>query len=121
MLLAATPVAVVGTLVCCALPITLVALGSGAVVASLVATAPWLVMLSRNKEWVFALAGLLLLANFWVLYRSRSLACQPGGVCHVSHPFGRSMRRVLWTSVGVYGLGVAGAYLSLPIAKMLGY
>ena len=87
----------------------------------MVATAPWLVVLSRNKEWVFAVAGLLLLANYWVLYRSRSVTCQPGGVCHVSHPFGRWMRRVLWISIGVYIVGVVGAYLSLPIAKMLGY
>ncbi len=120
-MLAATPVAVLGTLVCCALPITLVALGAGAVVASMVATAPWLVVLSRNKEWVFVLAALLLMANYWVLYQSASVACQPGGVCHISHPFGRWMRRLFWMSVGLYGLGIASAYLALPVAKAFGY
>lgn len=118
---AATPVAVIGTLICCALPITLVAIGAGSVVASLVSTVPWLVTLSLYKEWVFALSALLLLADYWVLYRSRSAACQPGGVCHVSHPFGRWMRRVFRVSVGLYAIGIAAAYLALPIAKYLGY
>ncbi len=120
-LLSATPVAVLGTLVCCALPITLVALGAGSVVASLVASAPRLVPLTRNKEWVFALAGLLLAVNYFVLYRSTSVACQPGGVCHVSHPFGRWMRRLFWGSVTLYAVGLAAAYLLLPVAKAFGY
>ena len=69
------PVAVFGTLICCALPIVLVALGAGSVVASLVSTAPWLVALSRNKEWVFLVAGGLLAADYWILYRSTNGAC----------------------------------------------
>ena len=120
-LVAATPFAVVGTVLCCALPIALVALGAGSVVASLVTNVPWLVSLSRNKEWVFLIAGLLLSADYWVLYQSRSAACQAGGVCHVSHPFGRWMRRVFWSSVGLYALGLGAAYLLLPVAKVLGY
>ncbi len=117
---AATPVAVLGTLVCCAIPATLVAVGAGSVVASLVSSAPWLVELSRNKEWVFLLAGLMLAVDYWILYRSASTACQPGGVCHVSHPFGRTMRWVFWSSVVLFLLGLAAAYLLLPVAKMLG-
>ncbi len=68
------PVAVLGTLICCALPIVLVALGAGSVVASLVSTAPWLVVLSRNKEWVFLVAGGLLAADYLILYLSTSEA-----------------------------------------------
>ena len=64
------PVVVLGTLICCVLPIVLVALGAGSVVASLVSTAPWLVALSRNKEWVFLVAGGLLAVDYWILYRS---------------------------------------------------
>ena len=66
------PVAVLGTLICCALPILLVALGAGSVVASLVSAAPWLVALSRSKDWVFLVAGALLAADYWILYRSTS-------------------------------------------------
>jgi mercuric ion transport protein len=120
-LTAATPVAVMGTLVCCALPITLVSLGAGSVVASLVSTAPWLVSLSRHKEWVFALSGLLLVANYWALFRSGGAVCQPGGVCHPSHPLGKWMRRIFQTSAVLYVVGFAASYLSLPVATMLGY
>ena len=64
------PVAVLGTLICCALPIVLVALGAGSVVASVVSTAPWLVAFSRNKEWVFLVAGAFLATDYWILYQS---------------------------------------------------
>lgn len=120
-LTAATPVAVLGTLVCCALPITLVAVGAGSVVASLVSTAPWLVALTRHKEWVFLVSGLLLVANYLALYRSRGLACEPGRVCHPAHSLGRWLRRIYWGSVSLYFVGFAAAYLSLPITKAFGY
>lgn len=40
----------VGTLLCCALPATLVALGAGAAVSAAVGAMPWLVPLSHHKE-----------------------------------------------------------------------
>jgi len=115
------PVAVLGALICCALPIVLVALGAGSVVASLVSTAPWLVTLSRYKEWVFLVAGGLLAADYWILYRLRSEACQPGGVCHISHPFGRWMRRVFWGSCALFAAALFAAYLLLPVSMFFGY
>ena len=118
---AVTPVAVLGTLICCALPITLVILGAGSVVATLVSTAPWLAAVSRHKEWVFLVAGTLLVVDYWILYRSTGAACRPGGVCHVSHPFGRWMRRVFWSSSVLYAAGLGAAYLLLPVAKAVGY
>ncbi len=116
-----TPVAVLGSLICCALPIVLVALGAGSVVASLVSTAPWLVALSRNKEWVFLVAGGLLATDYWILYLSTSGACQPGGVCHISHPFGRWMRRVFRGSCALFAAGIGAAYLLLPVFKFFDY
>ena len=115
------PVVVLGTLICCALPIVLVALGAGSVMASLVSAAPWLVALSRNKEWVFLVAGGLLAVDYWILYQSTSGACQPGGVCHVSHPFGRWMRRVFWGSCVLFAAALGAAYLLLPVSKFFGY
>ncbi|MCH7992627.1 MAG: hypothetical protein IIC35_09450, partial [Gemmatimonadetes bacterium] len=52
-----------GTLICCALPSLLVLLGFGTTVAAVVSAAPWLVVLSRNKIWVFLAAGLLILGS----------------------------------------------------------
>ncbi|MBI4410794.1 MAG: hypothetical protein HY561_13880 [Gemmatimonadetes bacterium] len=115
----ATPIAVLGTLVCCALPIALVSLGAGSAVATLVSTFPWLAALSRQKEWVFAFAALMLISGYWILYRSRAAACQPGGVCHPSHPAGRWLRRAYWGSVVAYALGFLAAYLSLPLVRLV--
>lgn len=112
-----TPVAVFGTLLCCALPLALVGVGLGSVLVSLLSAAPWIIALERHKEWVFALAGVLLVANYWALHRS-GRACEPGGVCHGSHPVGRWMRRVYWGSVVAYGVALVSAYLSLPLAKL---
>jgi len=120
-LTAALPVAVSGTLVCCALPIALVALGAGSVMAALVETAPWLVGLSRHKEWIFLGVGVLLVVDYWVLYHSGAAACRPGGACDPARPLGRWLRRVYWASVALFGVGVAAAYLSLPVAMALGY
>jgi mercuric ion transport protein len=115
-----TPVAVLGTLVCCALPIVLVGVGLGSVLVSLLGTAPWIVTLQHYKAWVFAFAGLMLAVNYWALYRS-GRACAVGGVCHSSHPVGRWMRRIYWGSVAAYVVGFLAAYLSLPLATLFGY
>jgi mercuric ion transport protein len=114
-----TPVAVLGTTVCCALPITLVSLGLGSVVASLVATAPWLIALSQHKAWVFLVAGLLLTANYWALYRARGAVCAPGGVCDPRRPAGRWLRRIFWGTAGLYGIALFAAYLLVPVSTLL--
>jgi mercuric ion transport protein len=103
-----------------ALPIALVTVGAGSTVAALVSTAPWLVGLSRHKGWIFLGAGVLLLGNYWALYRGGA-ACEPGGACDPRRPLGRRLRRVFWGGSVLYGIPVVAAYLSLPIARALGY
>jgi hypothetical protein len=61
-----------GTLVCCALPAMLVALGAGAVMAGLVTAAPQLVWLSRYKGIVFAVAGAMLAAAALLRFLNRN-------------------------------------------------
>jgi hypothetical protein len=63
------------TLVCCALPALLVALGAGAVMSSLVSLFPQLVWLSENKEALFIGAGVMLGASGVLQWRSRSAPC----------------------------------------------
>ena len=76
-------------------------LGLGSVVASAVATAPWLMALSRHKPLVFFLSGGMLALNYWlVVLRPRQ--CAPGELCHVDSPAMRWNRRVFWCSVAVY-------------------
>jgi hypothetical protein len=64
-----------GTLVCCALPALLVALGAGAALSSLVAVAPSLVILSEYKAIIFLLAGILLGFNLALHWNNRNAAC----------------------------------------------
>lgn len=113
-----SPVAALFSLVCCAMPIALVTLGLGSVVASLVSSAPWLVELSRHKAWVFLAAGAVLVGNYLFLYRGPA-ACDPGDACHATRPLGRWLRRLYWGSVGVFLLGLAAAYLSVPLVNLL--
>ncbi len=64
-----------GTLLCCALPALLVALGAGALLAQVASTAPGLVWLSAHKEWVFALSGIMLALAGASLWHARRLPC----------------------------------------------
>ena len=79
------------------------ALGLGSVVSSAVATAPWLVTVSRHKNLVFAVSGLLLAVNYWLVV-VRPRRCAPGELCHVDSPTMRLNRWLFWLSVGIYAM-----------------
>src|ERR1700683_5131679 len=84
-----------GTLLCCALPSLLVLFGLGATVASVLSEAPWLVMMSHHKHWVFIVAGVLISSNFVYIYavapklQMRKGACDPNeaGACQTASRF----------------------------------
>lgn len=108
-----------GTLVCCALPSLLVLLGLGATVASLVSGAPWLVALSRQKDWVFAGSGTLLALNVAYVYAfapglrgEQACSADETTACGTA---GRLSRAVLWVSAALYAIGFLTAYLLGPI------
>jgi hypothetical protein len=71
----ATLFATSGTLVCCAIPALLVAMGAGAALSSLVSAFPQVVWLSEHKEALFALSGAALAASGWIQWRDRSAPC----------------------------------------------
>lgn len=66
-----------GTLVCCVLPATLVLVGAGSVMATLVSTMPSLVVLSEHKPAVFGLAGLGLSIAAVALWRQERFGSCP--------------------------------------------
>lgn len=113
------------TLLCCALPSFLVLLGLGATVASVVSATPWLIALSRHKDWTFAIAGALIAANFvYVFYLAPRLqiespACPVDGPSPCG-PASRMSRRILWISAGIYLVGAFSAYLLGPILQHFG-
>src|SRR5256885_7120875 len=99
----------VGTLLCCALPSLLVLIGLGATVASVLSAAPWLVALSRHKNWTFAIAGLLIAGKFVYVYalapllRACGEQCAPGEeACGTA---GRISTAVLWGSAAGDAVG----------------
>jgi hypothetical protein len=63
------------TLVCCAIPALLVALGAGAALSSLVSIFPQVVWLSEHKEELFGFAGLMMIGSGALQWRNRSAPC----------------------------------------------
>lgn len=104
-----------GTLICCALPITLVTLGMGATVAALTSSFPFLITLSTHKIWIFSGSGAMLALSGWLMYRP-GLSCptdpELGRLCNRAQVWNR---RVYWSSVVVWGIGFFAAYLALPL------
>jgi hypothetical protein len=102
-----------GTLICCALPSLLVLFGLGTTVASVLTAAPWLVTLSRHKDWVFAISGMVLALNLLYVFalapRMRAAVANcTDDACATADQLSRS---VLWTSAAIYVAGVAAAYV----------
>lgn len=115
-----------GTLLCCALPSLLVLLGLGATVASFLTAAPWLVTLSRRKQWVFLIAGLLIGVSFLYIYRIAPRLKAQGDACSVEKGStacdmaSRLSRMALWISAAIYAIGFFTAYVLGAILARVG-
>ena|SRR5215469_9882009 len=114
-----------GTLLCCALPSLMVMLGLGATVASFLSAAPWLVMLSRHKTWVFTVSGLLIGTDLLYVYVLAPRLRNTGAVCLSNAPdacnaAGRFSRVVLWISTAIYGVGAFSAFILGPLLMRFG-
>ncbi|HBY85473.1 MAG TPA: hypothetical protein DEO86_06325 [Colwellia sp.] len=108
-----------GTLVCCAIPIILVSLGLGAVVASMVSSLPFLVTLSEHKIWVFSISGVMLMLSAWMLYRpERTCPTVPkqAELCHKTQLWNRC---IYWFSVILWIIGIFAAFIVLPLTIWL--
>jgi hypothetical protein len=102
----ATLLASSGTLVCCALPALLVALGAGTVLASLVTAVPQLVWLSEHKEALFALAGLMLAVGGALQWANRTAPCPVDpALRNACLRTRRTSLRIYLFSLGVYAVG----------------
>ena len=105
------------TLVCCALPALLVAVGAGAALSSLVSAVPQLVWLSERKEILFAVVAVMLLAAGSLQWRNRSAPCP-------TDPRLRSAcLRTRRTSWGLYlfsvGVFVVGAFFAFALPALM--
>ena len=104
-----------GTLVCCVLPITLVALGMGATMASLVSAVPVLVTLSQHKLLIFAISGSLLVAAGWQLYRPGRTCPTDPRLAEMCRGTEKWNRRIHWFSILLWLVGLSAAFLALPL------
>ena len=95
-----------------------VTLGLGSVIASAVSAAPWLAVISRQKNLMFSVAAALLALNYWLVV-VRPRRCAPGELCHVDSPLMRWNRRVWWVSISVYVVALALTYGSAFILERL--
>ena len=89
------------TLVCCAIPAVLVALGAGAALSSLIAVFPQVVWLSEHKEGLFIFAGLMMAASGVLQWRNRTAPCPTDPALRDACLRTRKVSRV------VYGVSVA--------------
>ena len=108
-----------GTLICCALPILLVAFGLGATVAAVTESAPFLVTLARYKAWLFVVSGCMLAASGYLLYRPGRVCPSDPQLASVCAGAQRWNKRVLWIAAGTWAIGFFTAYLLYPIRLWL--
>jgi len=108
-----------GTLLCCALPILLVTLGFGAVVASLNYNIPGLIFLAENKIWTLTIAALLLMALAWVIWRPNQHCPYESTLAALCKKSKLWNKRIFWISSMIWFIGLFTSYLLLPIRNFL--
>ena len=100
------------TLLCCALPALLVALGAGAALATLVGAVPQIVWVSENKTLVFVGAGVMLAVAGYLQYRARFLPCPADPALAAACSRQRRVSNVIYfVSLAIYVIGVGFALL----------
>lgn len=103
------------TLLCCALPVTLVSIGMGAAFASITASFPAIMWLTEKKDYLFMATALMLLISYVMMKRSKRLACpidlNQRDACQASKEFST---KLYWLTVLIYSIGLFFSYI-LPI------
>ncbi len=109
------------TLVCCALPALLVALGAGAALSSLVSVFPQVVWLSEHKAGLFVFAGAAMAVSGWLQWRNRSAPCPTDPALRDAC---LRTRRTSWRlylfSLAVYAIGVWFAFVQPWLSELNG-
>ena len=103
-----------GTLVCCVLPATLVLIGAGSVMASLVSAVPGLVVLSANKPLIFGLAGVGLLLGGLALWRQAT-----NGSCPIDPDRRRACLRLQRQARVLFGVSLLGYGVAVVVTFVL--
>ena len=100
-----------GTLICCALPALLVALGLGAALAGLVTNYPHITWLSEQKNLVFLIAGGLILCSVVIHWRTASISCPVDGDTAAACGTAKTWSQyVLYAAILFYAIGAFFAF-----------
>jgi hypothetical protein len=101
------------TLICCALPATLVAIGSAATLASLVSSFPQLIWISEHKALVFSLAGAMLTIAGYLQWRARNAPCPvDAALAAVCAKTRKNALLIYWLSVAIFAVGAFFAFVA---------
>jgi hypothetical protein len=105
------------TLICCALPALLVAIGAGAALAGLVSNVPQLIWISEHKVPVFGIAAAMLLLAGVLQWRARNAPCpadlQLAETCRRTR---RNSLRVYLLSLAIFAIGAWFAFVAPLLA-----
>ncbi len=107
------------TWICCALPILLVTMGAGAILAGITSQFPVLMVLGAHKNWMFAISGVLLVAAAGLTWRSGQHCPSDPLLAQQCQRMQLWNKRILWVSVIVWVFGFVAAYLALPVRMYL--
>lgn len=101
------------TLICCALPATLVAIGSAATLTTLVSDFPQLIWISEHKPLVFGLAGAMLAIAGYLQWQARNAPCPSDPTLAVICSKTRNNALfIYWISVAIFAIGAFFAYIA---------
>lgn len=104
-----------GTLICCAIPALLVALGAGAALAGAVSIFPQLIWLTKHKLWIFGIGGILILSALFARHIASSQTC-PTDQKTACEATKETTDWMLWTSIFIY---IVGSFVSLILPRIL--
>lgn len=110
-----------GTLVCCAIPVLLVALGMGAAVSGLVGSLPFLVTLTHYKIYLFVISAALLGIAGWLMFRPGRTCPSDPDLSAICEKIQNWSRGIYWGSIVLWGIGFFASYLLLPLRVWVGF
>jgi hypothetical protein len=104
-----------GTLVCCALPSTLVLLGFGASLVGFLGKYPQLIWLSDHKEWVFGVSFFMLGVSYLAQRLAQKKACpiDKREDCESTKNWARPLLLI------TFGINIIGAFYAFVLPRLL--
>ncbi len=101
------------TLLCCALPAALVAIGSAATLTSLISYFPQLIWISEHKPLVFSMAGFMLMIAGYFQWHSRNAPCPADPkLAKICSQTRLNALRIYWLSVVIFLIGAFFAFVA---------